>query len=259
MVSAIEFGVISIGLLLIYHRLGPQKFSVSFAMAKRLFSRSKYYILASLMVMAFQNTDHIMLKTMIGDVENGFYTAAITSAGVIQFAYYAIIDSARPVILTEKRNSQERYERNMSRLYCVIVYLALAQSLVFSILAEPIIGILYGADYMASVPVLRILVWYLSFSYMGSIRNIWILAEGKHSRLWVINLCGVLANVVLNACFIPLWGACGAAGASVLTQVFTNVVVGFILKDIRPNNRLMLTGLDPKFAWNTLRELLNSI
>jgi len=253
--QSIEYGVIAAGLFICYNKLKGAKLTVSFAMAKDMFSRSKYYIIASLMVMAFQNIDHIMLKTMMGDAENGFYSAAITSAIVVQFVYYAIMDSARPVILQCKKDSQEHFEKNVSRLYCVIIYLALAQSLVFTIFAKLIVLILYGKQYLASIPVLQILVWYLAFSYIGSVRNIWILAEEKHSRLWRINLCGVLANVVLNAMFIPRWGACGAAAASVITQFFTNVVVGFIMKDIRPNNRLMLKGLDPRFVLQTGREL----
>lgn len=258
--ESIEYGVIAVGLFVCYNKFKVAKLSVSFSMAKDLFSRSKYYIVASLMFVAFQNIDHIMLKNMIGDAENGFYSAAITSAVVVQFVYYAIIDSARPVILQCKKDSQEKYEKNLARLYCVIVYLALAQSFVFTILAKLIILFLYGRQYMASVPVLQILVWYLAFSYIGAIRNIWILAEEKHSRLWRINLCGVMANVVLNAMFIPRWGACGAAAASVITQFFTNVVVGFIMKDIRPNNRLMLKGLNPKLVLEMLymlKDMLN--
>ena len=256
--SAIEYGVIGVGLLIIYQKQGTQKLSVSRTMANRLFLRSKYYILASLMVTSFQNIDHVMLKTMIGDAENGIYSAAITSAGVIQFAYCAIIDSARPAILEEKKKDRAKYEKNISRLYCVIIYMTLAQSIVFSLLAEPIITVLYGADYMTSIPVLRVLAWIYGFSFAGTIRNIWILAEGKDNLLWLINLCGVLANALLNACFIPLWGASGAAFASVLTQIFTNVIMGFIIKDIRPNNRLLIKGLNPKLLVEMVKELKES-
>ena len=79
-----------------------------------------------------------------------------------------------------------------------------------------------------------------------SVRNIWILAEEKHKVLFWINLSGAIVNVLVNIILIPLWGACGAALASVLTQFFTNFVMGFIYKPIRENNRLLLKGLDPR-------------
>ena len=77
---------------------------------------------------------------------------------------------------------------------------------------------MYGAEYIAAVAPLRLIVWYISFSLFGSIRNIWILAEEKQQYLWRINLCGAVANVVINAILIPIWGIMGAAFASLVTQ-----------------------------------------
>lgn len=253
-VYSIEYGIIALSLLAIYRSQSKQKLSVSFSMAKRLFSKSRYYILSSLMVTLFQNTDHIMLKTMAGDVENGLYSSAITSAGVCQFVYAAIIDSARPVILAAKKTDSLKYEKNISRLYCVITYLALAQGVGFTVFAQLIVKILYGAEYISAVPVLQILVWYIAFSQMGRIRNIWILAEEKQKILWKINLLGALMNVAVNACLIPIWGAAGAALASLSTQIFTNLILGFLLKPIRYNNRLLLRGLDPRILAELLQQ-----
>ncbi len=241
-----EYCVLAVLLLISYKKNGGQKLSFSLELGKKLLSKSKYYILAELMVTAFQNTDHIMLQLMAGDIFNGYYTAAVTCATVAAFVYNAILDSARPVLLESRLKSKEAFERNVSALYCVLIYLSLAQGLVFTLLAEPIVQIIYGEAYLAAVPVLRINVWMLAFSYMGSARNIWILAEGKHSVLWMINLCGVLANVLLNAVLIPSWGADGAAMASVLTQFVSNFVMGFVIKPMRENNRLLLRGLDPR-------------
>lgn len=256
---ALEYGIIGGFLLVLYRRQGGQKFSATVSMAKELFSRSRYYILSSLMVTLFQNTDHVMLKIMDGDTANGIYTAAITCAGVASFVYAAIVDSARPMILANKKVGTKEYETGISKLYCVMFYLSLLQGAAFTLLAKPIVWVLYGEEYGAAVPVLRILVWYLAFSQMGRIRNIWILAEEKQDILWKINLSGALANVVLNAVAIPLWGAAGAALASFLTQFFTNFVLGFIIKALRGNNALLLKGIAPRCVASILREVMESI
>lgn len=253
---AVEYGVTGLLLVVAYYRNSAQKLRFSGKIAREMIGKSAYYISAALMVVLYSNTANIMLKLISGETENGYYAAAVTASVVVQFVYLAIIDSARPVILESKKTDQKQYEKNMARLYCVILYLTLAQCIVFTVFAKLIIQILYGADYLAAVPVLQIFMWQHIFSFMGWIRNIWILAEEKHSLLPVINLCGVVVNVALNFCLIPRWSACGAAVASVLTQVVTNFVVGFIMKDIRPNNHLLLAGLNPKFAWNTLREFV---
>ena len=98
---------------------------------------------------------------------------------------------------------------------------------------------------MPAVSALQLVVWYTTFSYMGSVRNIWILAEGKQKYLWIINLSGALTNVVLNALMIPRWGIMGAAAASLITQFFANFVLGFILRPISENNKIVLKGLNP--------------
>ena len=253
-VNSVEYGIVGVSLVLIYSRMSTQKFRISLQTAKRLISRSRYYILAAMMVTVFQNTDHIMLKMMYSDAENGFYSAAITCACVCQFVYQAIIDSARPVILADKKEGSSDYEKNISRLYCIITYMAVVQGVGFSIFAKLIVRILYGGEYIAAAPVLQIMVWYIAFAFMGSIRNIWILAEGKQRLVWRINLLGALLNVAVNYVLIPVWGACGAALASLATQIFTNFVLGFLLKELRANNRLLLKGLDPRL----LLELIQS-
>lgn len=256
-INSIEYGIIGIMLIVIYLGKHGQRFSFSKHTAKKMFSRSKHYILASLMVVIFQSTDHIMLTTMIGKKENGYYSAAITCATVIQFVYIAIIDSFRPMILSAKKENTAQYKEAVSGLYCIIIYMSLAQSTVFTVFAKLIVTVLYGAEYVAAIPVLRILVWYMAFSCMGVVRNVWILAEEKQKYLWIINLSGAMFNIVLNAVMIPFWGACGAAFASLLTQIFTNFILGFIIKPMRENNVLLLKGLNPKFLLREAKRYFN--
>lgn len=243
----VEYAAVSALMLIVYYYVGGSRIHISWKLAKTMFAKSKYYILANMMLTIFQNTDHVMLKLISGNAENGYYVTAITCAGVTGFVYMAIIDSARPVILESKKESQDAFENQISSLYSIMIFVPLIQSLVFTIFARPIVLILYGREYMQAVPVLRVLVWMLAFSYLGSVRNIWILATEQYSMLWKINLCGVIANVLLNAILIPLWGACGAALASVVTQFVTNFVVGFFMKSIRRNNTLLLRGLNPRY------------
>ena len=88
---------------------------------------------------------------------------------------------------------------------------------------------------------------------MGAVRDVWILAVGKQKYLWRVNLCGAAMNIILNFVFIPLWGEIGAAVASVITQLFTNVIVGIILKPLRYNNKLIIAGLNPALIKDFLK------
>lgn len=256
--NSLEFGLVAVLLVAIYLKKGG-RFGFSVKTGVEMLKKSRHFIVASMMVVVIQNTDHVMLTEIAGKAENGFYSAAITCTVIAQFVFTAIIDSFRPVILQNKKENLPEYELNVSRLYCITQYLSLAQSIVFTVFAELIVGILYGADYAATVPVLRILIWYFSFSVMGVVRNVWIVAEQKQRYLWIINLTGVLLNVTLNAILIPRFGACGAAAASLATQIFANFIFGFIFKPIRENNRLLVAALNPKMLISESKKIIGML
>lgn len=71
--------------------------------------------------------------------------------------------------------------------------------------------------------------------------------------LTFINLSGAALNVILNFILIPLMGINGAAFASLITQIFTNVITGFIIKDLRENNRIMIKSLQFNEIANLLK------
>ncbi len=243
--EALDFFIIALVLILIYYKIGSQTLKFSFKLAKKMLSRSKYYIFSSMLVTVFSQNDKILIKEMISDAASGFYTAASTCAGATSFVFQAIIDSFRPLIFHYKKNSQANYEKNIERLYSIIFYLGMFQSAFLTCLAPIIVPILYGAEYIAAIPILQIITWQSTFSYMGPVRNIWILAEGKQKCLWTINLLGAILNVSLNFVLIPIIGVCGAAIASVVTQFVSNFLLCYIYKPIRPTGSLILQALHP--------------
>ena len=257
-ISTIEFMLSGFAMVMIYSRMQTQRFKFTFTMAKRLFRRSKYFILAAAMVTVFQNTDHIMLKMMVGDKQNGFYTAAITCATIFHFLYFAIVDSVRPVILEKKKIHSVQYEENLASLYSIVIYAAVAQAITFTVLAEPIVTALYGREYLETAQVLRVIIWQIAFSHMGTVRNIWMLAEEKESMIWKINLTGALLNILVNALLIPYFGAFGAAFASLVTQIFTNFILTMLLPGMKENRAILLMGMEPKRAVAFTKKMLSA-
>ena len=253
--NVLDYLIISLGGIALYFKLGGKKFVFSFDLGRGLLKKSKHYIVSSMMVTVFAQTDKIMLKMMVGDSATGFYGAAVSCAGMTGFVFTAIIDSFRPSIFEGMKEGKNVFNKRLIILYSIIIYLSLAQSVVMTLCAKMIINVIYGVSYQQASSSLQIIVWYTTFSYIGSVRNIWILANNKQKYLWKINMSGAIANVILNAVLIPLIGINGAAIASLFTQLFSNVIVGYIIKPIRPNNSLMCESLKIKY----LKELLHKL
>lgn len=255
--NAMDACLIAVANLVIYHKLGGKRLSFSFENGKRMFAKSRFYIVSSMMLTVFAQTDKIMLKQMLNDAAVGYYGAAVACAGLTSFVFTAIIDSFRPSVFEGYKINQQVFEHRLIMLYSMIIYLSLAQCVIMATFSGLIVHIIYGDEYKLAGEALRIIVWYTTFSYLGSVRNIWILACNQQKQLWKINLSGALANVLLNALLIPIWGVNGAALASLITQFFTNVVIGFLIPSIRGNNSIMLRGCNPRYIAEAANQLLS--
>ena len=251
--NALDYMLISVMLFVIYKKKSSYKLKFSKEIARTMFAESKYYILSDMMVAVFAQTDKIMLKLMIGDSATGFYSAAVACSSITMFIFTAIIDSMRPSVFENKASDEGRYKQSVTVLYSIIIYLSLIQSVFITLFSGFIIKILYGDGYAPGVTALRIVVWYTTFSYIGGIRNIWLLAEKKQKYMLFINIFGALLNVVLNFVLIPVLQMNGAAIASLITQFFANVILGFIIKPIRDNNKLMMKALNPMILINGIK------
>ena len=252
--NALDYMIIAFSLLVIYKKIGERKLSFSWQKARSMFAKSKHYIFSNLMITIFAQTDRIMIKLMMDDASVGYYSAAVACAGMTGFVFSAIIDSARPSIFESKKVNEQAFEKNMSRLYCVIIYFSLLQCVAITLFSPLIVNILYGSKYSPTIDALRLIVWYTTFAYLGAVRNIWILAENKQKYLWILNLSGAVVNIILNAIFIPVWGIMGAAFASLITQIFTNIIMNILIRPIKRNNVLMLKGLNPCLITGILKK-----
>lgn len=254
--KALDIAIIDVLLIILYYCCGGQRLSVSGAVGRSMLKRSKYYILANMMVVIFAQTDRIMLKLMIDEAATGYYSAAVACAGLSSFVFTAIIDSMRPGILESRKSNQKTYQKNIITLFSIIVYMSLAQSIMLTIGAPFVVRLLYGDAYEPTINALKIIVWYTVFSYLGAARNVWILAENKQHLLWRVNVGGALTNVALNLFLIPIGGVNGAAVASLITQVFTNVILCALVKEMHPVVAILKSSLDPTHLCDIIGKLL---
>ena len=72
----------------------------------------------------------------------------------------------------------------------------------------------------------------------------------KQKYIKYMYLPAAILNVLLNFVFIPLWGASGAAFASLITQIATSVILPLCIKATRPNAKLMLEAIILKDVFN---------
>lgn len=242
--TSLDYVCVGLILIIAYRKNNGAKVSFSWEYGKQLLEKSCHFILPSLMVAIYAQTDKLMLKQMISDTELGYYSTSAALCVVWCFVLQAIIDSMTPPIMEDyKSGNIDGYVTKNKLLYAIVFYLAITVSIMFCILAHPIIYVLYGKTYLPSIGPLRIITWYTAFSYLGVAREPWVVCENKQKYLIWIYISGALSNIVLNYLLIPKFGASGAAIASFSAQIVTSIIAPFFIKPLRPNVKLIVDGI----------------
>ena len=241
--SSVDYIVLSIILLIAYRMNNGQKLAFSFSNGKRILKKSYHYILSGMMVAIYAQTDKLMLKQMLDETAVGYYATAVTICGMWTFVLSAIIDAMYPTIIQSFKISKEEFERKNRQLYAMVFYISVFVSIMFLIFGDFGIWLLYGKAYLPAAKPLKIITWYTAFSYFGVARNAWMVCNEKQKYLKYMYIVAALMNVLMNVIFIPLWGAAGAAFASLLTEISTSIILPYCIKPVRPNARLMIEAI----------------
>lgn len=240
--TSVDYIILAVILFGCYRHYGGGGLAFSKTYATSLLGKSYHFILPGLMVAIYGQTDKIMLKHMISEAELGYYSTAASLCNCWCFVLSAIISSMYPVIIEAFKNSKEDFDRKNKMLYAIVFYTSACVSLMLTLFGRFAISLLYGEAYIPAANPLKIITWYTAFSYLGVARDVWIVCMEKQKYLKYIYLSAAVVNVILNMAFIPLWGASGAAVASLAAQMAT-IVVPFFIKDMRENSVLMVKAI----------------
>ncbi len=241
--TSVDYIVLSIILLVCYKMHAGPRLSISLNKGFAILKKSYHYILSGMMVAIYSQTDKLMLKHMLNEQSVGYYTTALSICSVWTFILSAIIDAMYPSIIKSFKLSTEDFNKKNRQLYALIFYISLFVSSMLVIFGELAINILYGDTYLPSAAPLKIITWYTAFSYFGVARNAWMVCNDKQRYLKYMYIFAALLNIVLNSILIPSLGCSGAAIASLITQLFTSIVLPYCIKDLRPNAKLILEAI----------------
>jgi len=241
--TSVDYIVLGIVLIIAYKKYGGTKFRFSLQKGKSILSKSYHYILSGLMVSIYGHTDKLMLKHMLSEADVGYYSVATTICRMWTFVLTAIIDSMYPSIVQAYEMDKEQFERRNRQLYAIVFYASFFVAVCFLLLGDIIIKLLYGPEYVLASAPLKVVTWYTAFSFLGVARSAWMVCNNKQKYLKYMYVPAIIINVAMNYLMIPLWGATGAAAASLITQICTSILLPLCVKDLRPNAKLMLEAI----------------
>lgn len=241
----------AIGLLIIYKLKGNHitAWRISIHWAKDLLNNALPLMFSGMAVMVYLRVDTIMLGQMFGDESVGIYSVATRLSELWYFLPSAIVSSVSPAIIEYKSLEEALYEQRLQKLFTIMTGLAYAIAIPMTILATPIVMIMYGQEYIASGSVLAIHIWASVFVFLGVGKGIWIVTEGLTRFALVSTLCGAIVNILLNLFLIPRYREVGAAIATVISYGCADYLVYITYPRFRKLGRIMTNALMLKNLW----------
>jgi PST family polysaccharide transporter len=189
--------------------------------------------LSGLTIAFYMRVDQIMLGQLAGFADVGTYSVAVRLVELWYVVPMTVTASLFPAILIAKQAAPEYFVSRVQVMYDVLVWGAIAIALLVSVLAHPIVDILYGRAYSGAAPVLSLLCWMGVLVFFGVARQKWLFAERALGAGSAVELVTLVLNVVFNLILIPRFGALGAAGASMGALICANIAVAVFSNAIR--------------------------
>lgn len=241
--------LVLVGLYRLRARVSLLQWKATFARARELLGQAWVIYLGSIFAVVYMKIDQVMLKWLVGPEEVGVYAVAAQLSEAWYFVPIAIVASFFPKLIQLHEADNAQFNRRLQQLFDFLFLLAIAIALLMNLIAEPLVDLVFGAQYHASASILVIHIWAGAFIFMRALFSRWILIENALMFSLVTQGLGALANVGLNLLLIPAYGGEGAALATLISYAVASYLALLAHGKTRPVFYMMSKSLVSPFRY----------
>ena len=220
---------------------------------RHLVSQARVFAMTMVCVTVYWKIDVSILSKVRGMEEVGLYSAAYRFLMIAFVVIDSFVNSLFPIISSFYRGSTGGEEQTSGQfaLACkkglqLLLLLSLPVALVVSAFADQIILLVYGEEFTAAIPVLRILICLVVPYAISQIFAYALVASNNQRYDLFVNAVSMLASVGLNWVLIGKFGYIGAAWAALASiTIYVGLQVPFIFRNVLAfeMKRLWLGGM----------------
>jgi len=180
-------------------------------------------------IMIYFRIDVVMLSLMKGDTAVGLYSAAYRLSEISTIIPSMFMASIFPIMSKYHKNYKSSFIKTYGKSVKYLFSLALPMALSITLLAKPIINLIYGNEFAGSVRALQILIWASAIMYATMVMGTTYVTANRQMVNFKLAIVAVILNIVLNLLLIPKYSYLGASAATVATEAFGFFVGNFFL------------------------------
>ena len=233
----------ALAVFLLARRFVALRWRFDFSFAWNILKSSLPIALSGLAVSVYLRIDQVMLRILSGNQKLGYYVAAVKIAELCDIVGIALMNTMLPV-LSSVAADRERFEHYVRTCFRYLMPFILGLCAITTIGSLPLMKALYGKEYLASSPVLSVLIWAEVWSFLSMVIGLSLIAKGLQKLALISSWSGAIANIILNAMFIPKWGPVGAAWATFISYSLAGF---FALLPFSSARRLCVMGARESF------------
>ncbi len=184
-------------------------------------------ILYTLSINALLYIDLLFVKHSLTPAAAGYYTAAATIARAPYFIFLGLASTVLPAL--SRMLAQENLEaaRNLLRHTMRMLFGLLVPVLILiTANADHVVELLYSRAYDSATPILRLLILGIAMYTLLVVLCTIMSADGYPHRAFHISLGAAVIDVPLCLIFVPMWGAQGAASATLIASTLGVMAAG---------------------------------
>jgi O-antigen/teichoic acid export membrane protein len=214
----------------------------------RLLRFTIWFTVTPLLNHVFHYVDRLSLQRLMSTSDQGIYSASVNLSALISAVGLAVNNVIYPHLSTSwERGEHQKTFDDLDLAIRVTSVALIVVGVVLVLLAEPVILLLLGPDYVPGAQVLPLLVVFYLFTI-----SVWLFGVYptliERTYVSAIGLAFALpANIVLNLRLIPRMGIIGAGLATMLSFFLMWLIVVLICRrfGLPTNRRMIVVSLFP--------------
>lgn len=243
-VTALEWCVLGLAWLYAYslYHGTLRKLTWCSQQAKRYFKRCGWLMLSSIAAIIYLKIDQVMLGVMASREAVAFYSIASRLSEVWYLVPGILVASFYPALIKAKQDNLA-YEAKLQQLASVLCWGAVLIAISMTIVAPWLVPLLFGQAYTPVTGILMIHIWASVFVFMRALFSKWLLIEDIPKYSLLTHGAGAIINLILNAMMIPVWGAQGAAWATLISYATASYIGLFLFAETRAMGKVMTKAI----------------
>lgn len=180
------------------------------------------FALTGILWVVYYQIDLLMLNTLSTSEQVGFYSASYRIFEIFLTLPRIIFLVSFTKLARHNFNDKPKLSTELFNSVILLILFVLPFIIAAGLLSVPLVNIIYGSSFYAAIPSLVILLPSLGIKMFGTLIQYFFEATNREKILPPLLLTTVIFNISANAILIPLWGALGAALATLISEfIFT--------------------------------------